>query len=375
MRIRPGGAARREAARGTGETAGDQSGPAPRRAQSAVDGRWLMLGHDGRLTAYARTPDGLLRWTESSPGGPRWEGPVFFPAPSITSLAVGQGADGFAHFVGRRTVRKNGADVVDVAHAIQYQSGRPLSEWHSLGNPRRDPATGTRVGTPVVAVAPGGSTYVFMENASGSLAVRRESAAGKWQPWQGIKGEGVRDGIAPVALESGLVEVLSPAEGAALYCHQPKADTDLVSGEDVPVAPAGHSLAGLETAPGRVTYYWTDAATHGVLAHRAGRVIPLGGSASEGRIAVLRAVIDGLDHTVTAHRATDGQIVVGICVTEDESAGMHWSPTGEHSIAAPALALDHQGRVVVAFLDAEGGLRIARQTGRGGFALAPAVRV
>lgn len=246
---------------------------------------------------------------------------MFFPAPSITSLAVGQGADGFAHFVGRRTVRKNGADVVDVAHAIQYQSGRPLSEWHSLGNPRRDPATGTRVGTPVVAVAPGGSTYVFMENASGSLAVRRESAAGKWQPWQGIKGEGVRDGIAPVALESGLVEVLSPAEGAALYCHQPKADTDLVSGEDVPVAPAGHSLAGLETAPGRVTYYWTDAATHGVLAHRAGRVIPLGGSASEGRIAVLRAVIDGLDHTVTAHRATDGQIVVGICVTEDESAG------------------------------------------------------
>ncbi|MCX4540722.1 hypothetical protein [Streptomyces sp. NBC_01565] len=375
MRIRPGGAARRDAARGTGDTAEDQAGAAPRRAESAVDGRWLMLGLDGRLTAYARTTGGLLRWTESHPGGPDWEGPVFFPAASVTSLAVAQGADGFAHFVGRRTVRKNGAEVVDVAHAIQYQSGRPLSEWHSLGNPRRDPARGARVGNPVVAVAPSGSTYVFMENSSGSLAVRRESEAGKWQPWQGIKGEGVRDGMAPVALESGLVEVLSPAEGAAFYCHQPKRDTDLVSGQDVPIAPAGHSLAGLETAPDRVTYYWTDAATHGVLAHRAGRVIPLGGSASEGRIAVLRAVIDGLDHTVTAHRSTDGQVVVGVCGTENEDAGVHWIPTGERCAESPALALDHRGRVVVAFLDAQGGLRIARQTGRGGFALAPSVRV
>lgn len=62
-------------------------------AGATLDGRWLVLGKDGRLTAYARTRAGLLRWTETEPGGPHWTGPDLFPVPDLTHLSVVQGAD------------------------------------------------------------------------------------------------------------------------------------------------------------------------------------------------------------------------------------------------------------------------------------------
>ncbi|MBT2404966.1 hypothetical protein J7I97_21085 [Streptomyces sp. ISL-87] len=372
--MRSGGAVGRGAAEQTG---GHQSAAAAFRAESVIDGRWLTRGLDGRLTAYARTSDGLLRWTETQPGGPQWKGPEFFPAPHIASLSVAQGADGFIHFVGRRTLQgKGGSTTVDLAHAIQYQSGRPLAEWQSLGNPHRDPARAPFVGDPVVAVAASGATYVFIGNASGALAVRRESAAGKWRPWQGIKGKGVRADMAPVSLASGLIEALVPMEPGAMRCCQPEQDADLLRVQDLQIAPAEYSAVGLETAPGRVTYYWSDPATTGLFAYRAGGwVIPLGGTAAPGRIAALRTMIDGYDCTVLAHRGLDGQVVLGAFGTENEGAGVWWSPTGEWCAEAPALTLDHYGRVVVAFLDAEGGLRVARQGPEGGFAMEPSVRI
>lgn len=108
-------------------------------AETPLDGRWLVRGKDGRLTAYARNEDGLLRWTEERPGGPGWEGPEFFPVPALTHLGLAQGADGYVHFVGRRV--RDGADGtprVDLVHAIQYQTGRPVTAWRTLGNPYKD---------------------------------------------------------------------------------------------------------------------------------------------------------------------------------------------------------------------------------------------
>ncbi|MBT2471960.1 hypothetical protein J7E97_29900 [Streptomyces sp. ISL-66] len=325
-----------------------------------------MRGPEGLLSAYARTPGGLLRWAETEPGGPRWRGPDFFAAPDVTSLSVAQGPNGFVHFVGRRTVRGKAGASVDVAHAIQYQTGRPLGEWKSLGNPHRDSARGVYVGNPVVSVAANGAAYVFLANASGDLAVCRESAAGKWLPWQGVKCRGVRSDMAPVPLASGLMEALVPTEAGAMRCCQPEPDAALARTPDLPLVPAEQSVVGIETAPGRATYYWTDPETTGLQAYREGGwVIPLGGSAAEGRVSALRTMIDGYDCTILAYRGLDGHVVLGAFGTGNEGAGVWWEPTGEWCAAPPALALDHFGRVVVAFLDADGGLRIARQgTGR-----------
>lgn len=35
---------------------------------------------------------------------------------------------------------------VDVVHAVQYQTGRPLTEWRSLGNPHRTPEKAALLG-------------------------------------------------------------------------------------------------------------------------------------------------------------------------------------------------------------------------------------
>ncbi|WP_405487772.1 hypothetical protein [Streptomyces sp. NBC_00096] len=373
MRSRSGAGVRRDAER---TDAGQGRGTDPAGPASVLDGRWLMRGPEGLLSAYARTPDGLLRWTEITPGGPQWRGPDFFAAPDVASLSVAQGPNGFVHFVGRRTVRGKAGDTVDLAHAIQYQTGRPLGEWNSLGNPHRDPARAPYIGNPVVSVAANGAAFVFLANASGALAVRRESASGKWLPWQGIKCLGVRSDMAPVPFASGPMEVLVPHEAGTMRCYQPEADAALARTPDLPVVPAEQSVTGIETAPGRATYYWTDPATTGLQAYRdGGWMIPLGGSAAEGRIAALRTTIDGYDCTVLAHRSLDGQVVLGAFGTGNEGAGVWWAPTGEWCAAAPALALDHFGRVVVAFLDADGGLRIARQGTGGGFAMDRSVQV
>lgn len=102
----------------------------------------LLRGKDGRLTAYAPVAGGVVRWTEDRPGGPTWTGPWLIEAPGLSGVTVAQGADGYAHLVGvRRRTGKDGAQV-DIVHATQFQTGRPLTAWHSLGT--RTPRTAPR---------------------------------------------------------------------------------------------------------------------------------------------------------------------------------------------------------------------------------------
>lgn len=90
---------------------------------------------------------------------------------------------------------------------------------------------------------------------------------------------------------------------------------------------------------------------------------------------MLRAVLDGYDCTVLAHRGLDGEVMVAACGTENEGAGVWWSPAGGPSAGAPALALDGHGRIVLALIGPDGTLRVARQGAGPGLALDPPVRV
>ncbi|MEU6015701.1 hypothetical protein ABZ826_17065 [Streptomyces sp. NPDC047515] len=347
-----------------------------RAARATADGRWLVLGKDGRLTAYALCDEGLLRWTETRPGGPDWKGPDLFPVAGLSRLSVTQGLDGFVHFTGRRTVRKDAGPVVDLVHATQFQSGRPVTAWHSLGNPHKDREKAARLGTPAAAVNAEGLLHVFVRNADGRLALRREKSGGKWEGWQDLKGGRLQDGAAVAPTSSGRVEVLVPGEGRAMRWSQNESGGAFTQDQDIPFAQVPGTASALETAPDRVTYYWADEATGGVVAHRPGTwAIPLNSSAANGPVAVLRAMLDGYDCTVLAHRDPEGQIMLTACGTENEGAGVWWSPTGECCTGGPALAYDAYGRVVLALIGEDGALHVARQSREPGLALERSVRV
>ncbi|MET8570632.1 hypothetical protein [Streptomyces sp. NPDC004783] len=373
MRTRSG----RGAARGR-ELSGTEQPPAERYgALRPVEGRWLVLGKDGRLTAYARTDDGLLRWTETRPGGPAWEGPDFFPVPHLTHLSVTQGADTYVHFLGRREVRRpGGPPATDIVHAIQYQTARPVTEWRSLGNPHGDAEKAAHVGAPTAAVSASGRVYVFVRNAGGGVMLCREAPSGKWERWHDLKGSGVQDGLAALAHASGRVELLAGGERNVMWWRQHEPDGELRREPDIPVRTVPGTVSALETSPDRATYYWADPHTGGIVAHRPGSwPIPLAGAPAAEPVAAMRALLDGYDCTVLAHRDVGGQVVLAAFGAENEQSGVWWSQTGEHSETAPALALDAHGRVVLAVLSRDGSLRIARQTGEPGLSMARSVSV
>ncbi|MET9507846.1 hypothetical protein ABZX62_05090 [Streptomyces flavidovirens] len=362
---------RPRSARKTERISPSPSGPPP--ATGPETSRWLLRGKDHRLTAYAPAEGGLLRWTETTPGGPDWTGPLFFPAPGIGHLTLAQGPDGYVHFIGRRRM----GDAVDLVHAIQYQTGRPLTAWHSLGNPYKEAERGLRVGIPAATVNTAGSVHVFVRNAGRGIQMRRQAANGKWEGWKDLKGSKAHDGPAAVATSSGTVELLVPAEGRTLRWTQEKPGGELTQAEDIPYTPAVRTVTGLETADDRVTYYWNDSDSKGITAHRpGGETVPLSGTPADSPVAALRAGIGGHDCTVLAHRGHDGRPVLAACVTRAESDGVWWTATGEECVGAPALAVDATGRVVLAVIGRDGALHVARQKPEeAGLALAAWTRV
>ncbi|MEV0094598.1 hypothetical protein [Streptomyces sp. NPDC050738] len=344
----------------------------PRTAQAPSTSRWLFLGKDGRLTAYALTEGGILRWTETSPGGPHWSPPDFIEAAGLLHLALGQGPDGYVHLLARRR-RAQGDDVM---HAVQYQSGRPIGPWQSLGNPHtKDMNKARAVGVPAVAVSADGYVHLFLNNGNGAVNLRRQTKAVKWQGWQDLKGANFREGMAAAVAVGGLVEALAPADKELLRREQAAPGGDFSEAEPVAATPHPASLTGLQTADDHATYYWSDRESAGIVAHRHGsEPIALGGDPDDGPPAVLRTPIEGHDCTVLAYRGRDGRPAIAACPTEAEADGLWWTPTGEPSLGAPALALDAEGRVVMAVVAADGTLRVARQKDEPGLALAAWVR-
>ncbi|MFF7212407.1 hypothetical protein ACFZAU_18010 [Streptomyces sp. NPDC008238] len=374
------GAAAR-AARGRRATGGSDRHPdvpvAGEAATGTAAGTWLVRGTDGRLTVYAPCRDGLLRWTQTTAGGDGWTGPDVIAATGLTHLSVAQGGDAFVHFVGRR--ERPGGDgrvTVDVVYALQYQSGRPTTEWVSAGNPHKEPGRAARLGVPAAAVDASGTVHLFVRNAGGGVMLRREGKGGAWEPWRDLRGTEVAEGLAPAATASGRVELVAPAAGSALRWAGQAPGGAMERASDIRPAPVPGSVAALGTAPDRITWFWTDADGSGVVAHRPGGwVYPLGGAPGDGAHAALRSTLDGYDCTVLAHRGRNGNAVIGAYVTESEGDGVAWTDTGVPCLGGPALAHDAYGRVVLAVIGTDGRPRLARQQEDGGLTLSEWIRI
>ncbi|MET8844805.1 hypothetical protein ABZW67_32500 [Streptomyces rubiginosohelvolus] len=334
-------------------------------------GIWFARGRDGRLAVYAPCEGGLRRWTEARPGSQDWGRPVLVPVRGLTHLSVTQDANAYVHLVGRRELRKpDGRTVVDIVYAVQYQPGRPVSGWRSLGNPHKGTEAAAQLGEPSVVVTASGMVHIFVRNADGGLALRREQSDGKWRGWDDRGEAGITSLLSAIALGSGRIELFATTVDGVLHWSQQAAGGALGQGRPARVAALPGTLAALETGPDRPTFYWTDPDGHGVVAYRAGAwPVALGGIPGEGPHSALRALLDGYDCTVLAHRGADGTAVVGVGVTEDEGNGVWWSDTGVPCLAPPALALDAWGRVVVAVAGQDGAVEVARQTDAPGLTL------
>ncbi|MEU4209278.1 hypothetical protein AB0F13_04585 [Streptomyces sp. NPDC026206] len=360
--------------------------------RTATTTGWLLRGKDGRLTAYAPAPGGIVRWTETRPGGPEWSGPQRFEVPGLEPyVSIAQNAEGYVFLAGvRRRAHEDGRAETDVVYATQFQSGRALTNWRSIGTPYgQDWERADQIGAPT-AVADGVGLHLYFRNAGRGVSGRRQDARGIWGPWLDLHGSRVLDTGAAGVSADGRVELLASTADCVLRWRQEEPGGPL---QRVPDTSAKSLTGSFTCAPaddGRVDHFWRAEADS--VLHVQHPAAPAGQDSAEapapialtslgtdgtGPVAVLRTTLDGQDCTVLAQRSASGLPAVAAYATQEQApADASWSETGEECVGVPALALDAAGRVVAAALAPDGTLRVARQrTDASGLALGDWARV
>lgn len=342
--------------------------------------RWLVRGKDGRLSAYLPSAGGVLRWTERVPGADEWTGPELLEGPDLLpGLAVVQDGHGYVHLFGlRRKKRADGKAYVDVVQATQYQSGRPLGPWHSVGNPNgNDRAKGREVGSPAAVFDAQGNLHVFVRNFGHGVSTRRQAPDGQWGKWQHLRGAPVADELIALPSSSGGAEVRARARDSAAvvrwYRETPKGDWLLDSSGAVSPVPGT-----LSAAPEAGTLRYRGAGTNEVCVAAGGAgAVGLGGADGAGPVAGVAGVeIQGWSCTVLVRSGPSGACSVGAHADGRPEDGVWWFDAGEVSLVPPAVAVDGHGRAVVAVLGGDGRLKLARQeTGASGLALGPWITI
>ncbi|NEB12002.1 hypothetical protein G3I32_24700 [Streptomyces coelicoflavus] len=335
-----------------------------------MNGDWLLLGRDGRLSVYLPSNDTALWRAERMPAG-AWEAPRRVGGDqelSPGSLAAGRGSDGYTHLVAWRPTGSHRCDLVHTTHF------RPLLaplDWQPAGHPDKQ---GDRTGTPAVAVDAQGRAHVFVRDQGGRMSMVAQREKGGWAPWRDLEGSGVLESPTAVTTRSGLVEVYAPVRDGILHWRQEKPGTRMVLGEllDVPVRPG--TLRALATSEEHTTVFYTDDDTGELCALRpGGKPAPLLPAAGPGPVAAVRTVIDGHDCTLVAQRAAgSGRVAFAAYPSELEELGADWTESGPAlpPDATVSLAQDATGRLVAATLSpSTGQLLLSRRKDETGLAL------
>lgn len=354
---------------------GEPVSPSP----AAPSGKWLFRGADGRLTAYSSGAHGLIRRTEATYPATGWTGPEEIDAPGWTgTAAMAQSREGYVHFVILRTP-SDGSGRPEIAVATQFQSGRALTDWRGLGVPgvRGGPEDDAPACPPRIVVNQrSGTVHVIVSLRRGGIVRRSRNAQGTWGGWKQIAPDPYPGGTAAVMPEGGALQILAagPA-GVDRWVGSAKGEFRLV--DRIPVQLAGIPVA-FETGPRRATFFWRHPGDGSLVAWRAvqqgiqGGMLGLGGAGGHGEVAVGRAAIGGYDCTVLAQNGADGDIELTAYVSENEAYGTWWASLGGQGLRSPQVAVDADGRIVVAALDRDGDLAVTRQdTAQQGLAFGP----
>ncbi|WP_221349300.1 hypothetical protein [Streptomyces beigongshangae] len=333
-----------------------------------LNGAWLIRGRDGRLSAYAPLDDAVRCRAEQYPGGP-WTAPRAVGGDQRVNpvLAVGQGADGYAHLVSWRPTGDGEAGLV---HSTHFRPHLAALDWNRLGHPN---AKGAQTGVPAVAVDAQGRAHVFVRNRGGGVSMRGQKERGGWGPWRDLKGREVTGELAAVARASGLVELYatSPA-GILRWTQAGPGHVPALDEEPLKTGVRPGTLRALATSEEHVTLFYTDE-NDTVCAWRAGtEPVELLGCAGPGAVSAIRCTLDDVDCTLLAQRSAGGRVAFAAYPTEQEAAGAWWTDSGPQlpGDATVALTEDAEGRVVAASLaPGTGALLLTRRKAEPGLAL------
>ncbi|WP_240003172.1 hypothetical protein [Streptomyces cinnamoneus] len=298
--------------------------------------------------------------------------------------------EGYVSLAGlRRRAHDDGRAETDVVYSTQFQSGRAMTTWRSVGTPYgQDWQRADQIGVPT-AVRDSVGLHLLVRNAGGGVCGRRQDARGIWGPWTDMKGSHLLDTVSGATTADGRIELFGPASEFVLRWRQEEPGGPLRRVLNTPAKPLTGTATSFPTGDGRVAHVWRDA-TDSVLQHLSPAaptgpgseegaeaaaptaLVSLGGDGT-GPVAALRTTLDGHPSTVLAQRSGSGlPAVTAYPDGEDVPTDAAWSQTGEECAGAPALALDAQGRVVLAVIATDGTLRVARQrTAEAGLALGP----
>ncbi|MEU6534416.1 hypothetical protein [Streptomyces sp. NPDC047000] len=319
-----------------------------------MNGEWLVRGRDGRLSVYLPSGDAVLCRAERTPGGPwgeaRRTGGEQKLHPGV--LAVGRGANGYAHLV---SWRPTGGGEAALVHSTHFRPLLAALDWNPVGHPdRKGPVTGP----PAVAVDAEGRAHVFVRAADGGVRMTAQKAKGGWDPWRDLKGRDVRGDLVAVTGESGRVEVYAAVPGGVLHWRQEEPGAQPVPAETLEISVRPGTLHALATSQDGTTLFCTDG-NGDLRAWRAGgKPAVLLPSAGPGPVAAVRCELDGHDCTLLAQRSASGRVAFAAYPTETEEAGAWWTESGPAlpADAVVSLTTDHLGRVAAATLSPSTGL-------------------
>ncbi|MGW1168088.1 hypothetical protein [Streptomyces sp. NPDC001153] len=333
-----------------------------------MNGDWLLRGRDGRLSVYQLSGEAVLCRAEREPGGP-WTTPrrVGGDQELHPVLAVGQGADGYAHLVSWRPTRPGESGLV---HSTHFRAHLAALDWNPIGHPRK--RGGDRSGTPAVAVDAEGRAHVFVRNDGGGVHMVAQKEKGGWAPWVDLRGSKVQDGLAAVTGESGRIELYAAVPDGILHWRQEKAGAEPVRTETLrtPVRPG--TLYALATSPDNTTLFYTDTGGDLCAWRPGGKPVTLLPAAGSGPVSAVRCELDGHDCTLLAQRSAGGRVAFAAYPSELESAGAWWTESGPRLPvdATVSLTTDADGRVAAATLSpSTGQLLLTRRKDEPGLAL------
>lgn len=347
---------------------GEPEGISPER----LSGDWLTRGRDGLLTAFAPAEGAVLRWTQRGAG---WTGSDRLPAAGLLPrLTVAQGADGYIHLVGMRPA--GSGDGVELVHAVQFQTGRPLLGWDVIGHPNKDPRW---TGNPVAVVDGEGRLCVALRNGGSGVSCRTQGPRGGWGRWQDLGGYGVQESLAAAVDSAGLVELFVPDHKKITRYTQEKPGAPFALADRLEMHTVPGTLSALATASGSVSVFFVD--DDGVVQvwapQRDPLPRPLTRAAGTGPLHLAPLLIEGYPCTVLAQETGEGsEVAFAAYPAENEEAGAWWTSTSTGAATGtdgpmPLALQEHgDGGLIAMALTGDGVPMATRQkTAAGGFAL------
>ncbi|MDT0611526.1 hypothetical protein [Streptomyces lancefieldiae] len=332
-------------------------------------GEWLIRGRDGRLSIYHVSSDAVLCRAELVPGG-SWGAPRTVGGDQVVHpvLAVGQGADSYAHLVSWRPMGPGRSSLV---HSVHFRPLLAALDWVDVGHPAGE---GDRTSTPAVAVDGHGRAHVFVRGEDGGLSMRAQSQKGGWGPWHDLKGSDLQGG--PVALTGakGGMHAYAAGPGVLMHWHQTASGVVFGEMESVQAEARPGTLRALATSDENTSLFFTDPAGDLCVWRPGSEPVALLPAAGPGPVSAVRCRIDAHDCTLLAQRSSAGRVALAAYPSEQEGAGAWWTESGPQlSVDAEvSLALDAEDRVVAATLSPSAGrLLLSRLKDEPGLALGP----